>query len=191
MQASPPHKAREAMVVSQLAPAGITSERVLNAYRDTPREDFVPPHLKGVCYTDETLDLGNGVFLLAPMIHGLLVDELNVDARDAVLDLGDATGYSSAVLQKLAARVDTEFAAEGPAYDVILLNGAVSFVPEELTARLTPNGRLACVFQPEPRKVGKILVVTRDANDVLIRRFFEDATAPYVNGLAPQPEFVF
>jgi protein-L-isoaspartate(D-aspartate) O-methyltransferase len=53
-------KARENMVLSQLQPSGIVSERVMDAYRVIPREMFVPNALRGVSYLDDDIQLGGG-----------------------------------------------------------------------------------------------------------------------------------
>jgi len=181
------HKAREAMVVSQLQPAGIMDERVIEAYRSVPRETFLPENLKSVCYLDESIALGNGRFLLEPLLHGLMVDELEIQPGETVLNIGDDTGYSAAIVTKLGGNVTD--AAES--YDVILINGAVAEIPDFLTAKLNSGGRLACIIVPKVKAMGKIVIVTRETTGTLAKQVFEDATAAYVPGFEPKPEFVF
>jgi len=62
-------KARENMVLSQLQPSGIVSERVMDAYRVIPREMFVPNALRGVSYLDDDIQLG-GTFATWPYGSG-------------------------------------------------------------------------------------------------------------------------
>lgn len=107
-------KAREAMVLSQLAPSGVVDERVLTAYRCVPREVFVPHTVCGVAYGDAPVPVGGGRVLLDPLVHGLMLEAASVKTGDKVLDIGGATGYSAAVLSYLARSIvaleqETEF----------------------------------------------------------------------------------
>jgi protein-L-isoaspartate(D-aspartate) O-methyltransferase len=95
-------QARLAMVDSQLYTSGVLTETVLDAYRSVPREMFVPPGLRGVCYLDDTVKFPNGRFLLEPLIHALMVENAALGPRDKVLDIGGYTGYSTAILGRLA-----------------------------------------------------------------------------------------
>lgn len=107
-------KSRETMILSQLAPSGVGDERVLAAYRAIPREAFVPHTLQGVAYADEDIALGRGRVLLAPLVHGRMVEAAAIGPNDKVLDIGGSVGYSAAVLSCLARSVvaldqDTDF----------------------------------------------------------------------------------
>lgn len=184
-------KAREAMVVSQLQPAGITSERVLEAYRTTPRENYLPEGLKAVCYLDESLRLDNGGVMLEPLLHGLMVEELKIQNTDRVLDIGDTTGYSAAILAKLAGTVVPGTQDTAGSFDVILVNGAVAAIPEALMNKLDVGGRLACILVPGGKAMGKIVIATRENSGAVAKQVFEDAVAAYVPGYEPKPGFVF
>ena len=97
--------ARHAMVVSQLRPNRVTDEAVVEALDSIPREIFVPAALRGVAYMDEDIPLGNGRYLMEPLTFARLLQEAQISAADTVLDIGCATGYSSAVLGRLAGSV--------------------------------------------------------------------------------------
>ncbi len=98
-------RARKAMVVSQLQPSGIGNEKVDAAFMDTPREMFVPNALRGVCYLDDDINLGNGRILMEPLILGRMIQNASLGRKGKVLDVGGATGYSAAVLAHLAGEV--------------------------------------------------------------------------------------
>ncbi len=191
MSASNLQKARESMVVSQLQPAGIISEAVLDAYRNVAREDFLPEHLKAVCYVDESLKLDNGQVMLEPMLHGLMVEELKIKSTDRALDIGDTTGYSAAVLAKLAGTVVPGDENTHGAFDIILINGAVAEIPEKLINKLDAGGRLACILIPNGKGVGKIVVATKEPSGAIAKQVFEDAISAYIPGYEPKQEFTF
>jgi protein-L-isoaspartate(D-aspartate) O-methyltransferase len=113
---------RHSMVDSQIRPNDVTDPRVLAAMLEVPRERFVPPGRAELAYLDDDLVVreasptGAARFLIEPMILAKLVQALDVSANDRVLDVGCATGYSTAVFAKLAGSVvglesDAELAA--------------------------------------------------------------------------------
>jgi protein-L-isoaspartate(D-aspartate) O-methyltransferase len=72
-----------------------------------PRERFVPERLRAFAYIDEGIEVFPAIdaapprFLLAPMVLARLVQLAAVEPGDTVLDVGCATGYSTAILARL------------------------------------------------------------------------------------------
>src|SRR6185312_17139031 len=97
--------ARLNMVESQLRTNKVTDEAILDAFLDVPRERFVPDHLAGIAYNDEDIPLGGGRYLLEPMVLARLLQLAGIGPEDGVLEIGAATGYATAILSRLAARV--------------------------------------------------------------------------------------
>jgi protein-L-isoaspartate(D-aspartate) O-methyltransferase len=95
-------EARQAMISGQLLPNQITDERVIAALTSVSRDLFVPKALKGVAYVDEDIEVAPGRFVMEPMVLAKLISAANIQKTDFVLEVGCATGYSSAVLSKLA-----------------------------------------------------------------------------------------
>lgn len=98
-------KARANMVLSQLQPSGIVSDRVMETYQFVPREIFVPVPLRGVSYLDDDIALGGGRTLMEPLLQALMVQDAGLSEGDKVLDIGAGNGYSSAVLACLTGNV--------------------------------------------------------------------------------------
>ncbi len=97
--------ARRNMVENQVRPNRVTDPRVVSAIAEIPREAFVPKHLADIAYVDEALALGQGRYLMEPMVLARLLQAAEVDSSDVVLDIGCATGYAAAVLARLASIV--------------------------------------------------------------------------------------
>ena len=97
--------ARRSMVDSQLRPNKVTDQALLDAMAAIPREQFVPEAFRAAAYVDEDVPLGNGRFLLEPMVLGRLIQTAAPTRSDLVLDVGSTTGYGAAVLSRLAATV--------------------------------------------------------------------------------------
>jgi protein-L-isoaspartate(D-aspartate) O-methyltransferase len=97
--------ARFHMIESQIRPNKVRDERVLVAMETVPREMFVPPTMTGIAYIDEDLQVAPGHFLLEPMILARLLQAAGIGVEDRVLDIGVATGYSTAVIAAIAKEV--------------------------------------------------------------------------------------
>lgn len=116
-------RARENMVDSQIRPAGVRDPALLRVLHRTPREAFVPASLRPLSYAEEHLPIkklnGGGRetrYMMAPMMLARLIDLLRIEPGDIALDVGCATGYSTALLAGLAESVvaldnDSELAA--------------------------------------------------------------------------------
>jgi protein-L-isoaspartate(D-aspartate) O-methyltransferase len=131
---------RRAMVESQLRPEGVTDVRVLEAMGSVAREDFVPEARRATAYADRMIALEDGRGINPPIVTGRLLNAAAIAAGDRVLIIGDASGYTTAVVRQLTDKVETE-KGEGM-FDVIVVDGAVEILPDSLVEQLAPNGRL-------------------------------------------------
>ncbi len=109
--------ARFNMVEGQVRPNKVTDQALVEAMLAVPRELFVPKAARSVAYVDEDIHVGNGRYLIEPMVLGRLLNEARVQPTDVVLVIGSGTGYSSALLSRTAATVvaleqDHDFAAK-------------------------------------------------------------------------------
>lgn len=98
-------RARFLMVEGQVKPNKVTDEGVVDAMLEVPRELFVPKSLRGVAYVDEDIQMAPGRYLVEPMILARLLNEATVQSTDIALDVGGGTGYSAALLARLASTV--------------------------------------------------------------------------------------
>lgn len=102
---------RKTMVESQVRPSDVTDRRIIRAMLDTPREAFVPAALRSLAYMDTELKLPAADrsvpprALMAPRVLSKLLQLASIEPGDVVLDVGAATGYSAAVIAKLAETV--------------------------------------------------------------------------------------
>jgi len=103
--------ARRIMVDSQVRTSDVTDMRLVAAMLAVPRERFVPAGQADLAYLDFDVPVsapqpgGSARRLLKPMVLAKLLQAAGVAEGDLVLDVGCATGYSSAVLAQLAAAV--------------------------------------------------------------------------------------
>ena len=108
--------ARARMVACQIMPGNVADPRLIDALARVPRERFAPEAKRAAAYVDEDLELAPGRYMMEPAVFARLVAGAPVNEGDTVLDVGCATGYSTAVLGLVAAaaigiEADAGFAA--------------------------------------------------------------------------------
>ncbi len=87
--------ARLNMIDNQLRPNKVTDERVLDAFMRLRREVFVPERLRGVAYLDDDLPLGDGRYLITPMVAARLLQAADIEPKDTALVVGAGVGYEA------------------------------------------------------------------------------------------------
>jgi protein-L-isoaspartate(D-aspartate) O-methyltransferase len=93
------------MVERQLRRRGISDERVLEAMGAVPREHFVPESVRRSAYNDSALPIGHEQTISQPWVVAAICQALNLDGGENVLEIGTGSGYSAAVLARLADHV--------------------------------------------------------------------------------------
>ena len=208
---------RANMVATQLRTNNVTDPRLIRAILSVPREDFVPSSVAPLAYMEGCIPLGKGRVLLDLRSFGKMAQLAGIGSADRVLDLGCATGYSTAIFSQLALHVvgleqESEFAATArenlrhspnaeivcakmedglPArapFDVIFLNGAVERAPDGLTEQLADGGRLVCVVRDGAAGHARIFV--KD-DGVIGERDAFDAHVPVLPGFEKARSFAF
>jgi protein-L-isoaspartate(D-aspartate) O-methyltransferase len=95
------------MVAEQLAPHGVTDERVLRVMSEIPREEFISPRLRRFAYDDRALGIECGQTISQPLVVALMTQALAPRSDDIALEVGAGSGYQAAVLSGLCRRVIT------------------------------------------------------------------------------------
>ena len=85
----------------------IKDRRVLDAFARTPREAFVPMVSREFVYRDHPLPIGFGQTISQPYIVALMLQALSLNGSESVLEVGTGSGYQTAILAQLAARIVT------------------------------------------------------------------------------------
>ena len=135
---------RVKMVDGQVRTTDVTDAAILSAMLSVPREEFVDNGQRALAYIDEdlrygvTADADQPRYLMEPSPFAKLAQLAEILPSDFVLDVGCGTGYSSAVLSRLASSVialesDTTLAAKATStlsslgYDnVVVVSGALA-----------------------------------------------------------------
>jgi protein-L-isoaspartate(D-aspartate) O-methyltransferase len=93
------------MIEAQLRTNDVNDPRICGAMGEVPRERFVPAAKQALAYSDVPVEVSPGRYLLDPRTFAKLLLLADVKLHETVLDVGAATGYSSAVLARLGKSV--------------------------------------------------------------------------------------
>src|SRR5687768_7743137 len=162
--------ARRAMIENQLRPVGVSDQLVLDAMGSVAREQFVPDDNRPLAYVDRSLPVGGGRYLAAPAVLGQLLTQMAPKPGERALVVGAGTGYTAAILAAIGCKVAALESSpslatrarelgittvEGPLeaghkaaapYDLILIDGAVEFIPDAIVQQLADGGRLGAAL---------------------------------------------
>ena len=211
--------ARLQMVNQQVRGWNVYDEDVLCTLRELPREQFVPAACESLAFADTEIAIGHGQHMMTPTIEGRVLQALGLDGDERVLEVGTGSGFLTACLASLAAKVtsidiydDFLKAAAGNlehcgvsnvellqmdatlelpegGYDAIAVTGSLQTFDPRFVEALNPQGKLFVVVGNAPAMQAK-LVERTDDSDWLTLSLFETTLAPLVNGALP-PQFSF
>lgn len=211
--------ARRMMVEGQVRTADVNNPDLIAAMLAIPRELFVPPQLATQAYCDGDIAIASGRALLKPMVLAKLIQGAQVEPDDRVLVVGCGTGYSAAVLSRiagavvaleedanLARRAEEALAATGAAHVAVvsgpLTAGWPAAAPYDLilldgATEIAPD-LLGRQLKPNGRlacvfgraPTGKAMIYRMIEGHLVGRPIF-DAAAPVLPGFLAPPAFVF
>jgi protein-L-isoaspartate(D-aspartate) O-methyltransferase len=148
-QAGAQAAARKAMIDSQLRTSGVNAEYVLARMGAVSREDFVSENARGIAYIDRAIPLGNGRFLAAPVVQGLMLQEARPTRADKALLVDGGSGYLAELLRPLVRSLEVLSPAEAVAasrkrgdFTLLMIDGAIEQLPEGLVQRLAEGARV-------------------------------------------------
>lgn len=211
--------ARRLMVEGQIRTADVTDLDLLAAMQTVPRERFLPPALAELAYLDKDIPVAPGRALLKPMVLAKLIQATRLQKTDRVLDVACGTGYSTAVLARLAGTVigledNAELAGQARKALAAADAATVEVVVGPLTAGwpagapydvILLNGLTEIAPEELGRQLrpnGRLVCVCGRAHSAkamifhviegqLVGRPVFDAAAPLLPGFAAPPAFVF
>jgi len=225
--------ARQKMVDGQVRPSDVTDSRIIDAMLAVPREAFVPLGQQAMAYLDLDLDVSAGLsktgpsetglsekrYLIKPVVTAKMLQAAEIRDTDNVLVVGCATGYSAAIVAKLAAKVtategDASLAAKAkdvlaglgfanvtvraaPAAEGDAANAPYDVIMLNGATEVAPAG-LYRQLKDGGRLVGvfammqpqRATLVTHSHADFGTRALF-DAAVPVLPGLGRLPAFIF
>lgn len=167
------HKGLRNKLVETIRGRGISNEKVLEAIQEIPRHFFIHDNaFLPYAYEDIAFPIGSEQTISQPYTVAFQSSLLNIKKGEKVLEIGTGSGYQTAVLLKLGAKVFTIerqkvlfdktkrflpsigfrpkfFYGDGykglPAYapfDKIIVTAGAPYIPEDLKLQLAVGGKL-------------------------------------------------
>ncbi len=211
--------AREQMVQQQVRAWDVLDERVLDTFRNVPRERFVPAEHRFLAFADVDIPLPHGQHMLRPNVVGRLLQSLELSGSERVLEIGTGTGFVTACLAAVSANVhsleifpdlaetaranlaalgvrnvevvtaDATRLGGGERYDAIALTASLPIYDARFERRLAVGGRLFAIIGSPP--VMEACLVRCVAEGAYAREsLFETVVDPLINAARPRA-FVF
>ncbi len=209
--------ARQQMVEQQARCWDVLDPLILGVLGSVRREDFVPEIYRSMAFADTEIPIGHGESMMTPTYEGRLLQALSIDPEDSILEIGTGSGFVTACLATLAARVysidihddftqsaaarleafdnvqlDTMDATQSlpdGAFDAIAVTGSIEEFDTRFVDALAPGGRLFVVVGKAPAMQARLITRTGDS-DWTSETLFETVLKPLVHG-APPPQFAF
>lgn len=191
------HKGLRQKLIDSIKEKGITNQEVLDAMNRIPRHLFMDSGFINHSYADKAFPISAGQTISQPYTVAFQTQLLQVKKHQKVLEIGTGSGYQTAVLLELGARVFTIerirelfqaareqlipmgykpdfYFGDGykglPAfapYDRILVTAGANEVPESLVEQLAPAGRM--VIPVGDRFGQKMILLEKNAENEIMK----------------------
>jgi protein-L-isoaspartate(D-aspartate) O-methyltransferase len=190
------HKGLRRKLVDDLASRGIFTQSVLDAIMKVPRHLFMAKGLEKLAYKDQALPIAAGQTISQPYTVAWQTQLLEIKTGDKILEVGTGSGYQTAVLLEMGARVfsierqhelfvTTQklllslnyrpqlFYGDGylgqPSYgpfDKIIVTAGAPFIPEPLIKQLKVGGRMVVPVGEKSQKMNLVLKLSEEKVEI-------------------------
>src|SRR3989344_8715151 len=83
----------------------ITDQRLIKAFQEVKRENFITKEFINEAYGDYPLPIGHEQTISQPTTIMLMTEALELKSTDKVLEIGSGSGYQAALISRLARKV--------------------------------------------------------------------------------------
>jgi protein-L-isoaspartate(D-aspartate) O-methyltransferase len=191
------HKGLRKSLVKTIEEKGIKDKRVLEAILKIPRHYYLDNAFVELAYQDKAFPIGSGQTISQPYTVALQTELLELKKGEKVLEIGTGSGYQTAVLLELGAKVFSIerqrklfqkaklmldelgyrpklFYGDGfkgqPAFapfDKIIITAGAPEVPQDLIDQLKPGGMMVIPIDDGSHQVMHRLIKSSDGSQVV------------------------
>ncbi len=142
--------------------------------------------------SDIVLDIGIGAgyssAILSPMVTTIIALETNKRQIDKASRLWNKIGACNIAL--IEGKLENGVPDQAP-YSLIVINGAVSEVPETVLNQMETNGRLITIVKKPGQPIGRATLFMKSKSGTISSKPLFDAAVPFLKGFEPKPQFEF
>lgn len=206
------HKGLRQQMVDALRRKGITDEAVLAAMAEVPRHWFLDSALDALAYEDRALKIGCDQTISHPSTVAMQSQLLDLRRGMKVLEIGTGSGYQTAVLCRMGAKVFTIerqkglfeqtrkllaeagyraqcFLGDGyqglnGSYDRIIVTCGAPEIPAALMAQLKVGGIMVIPLGEEEQEMLRITKEGDASDEWRVEKFGTYSFVPMLNGKA-------
>jgi protein-L-isoaspartate(D-aspartate) O-methyltransferase len=102
---SDPASDRQRLAERIRASTELSDPRILQAFAQVPRHEFLSPEQRAIAYDDRAVTLDEGQTVSQPSMIAIMLQELACEPDQRALEVGAGSGYAAAVLGRLVAEV--------------------------------------------------------------------------------------
>lgn len=198
MQDTYRHKGLRKALVKQVEDKGIRDVRILEAMLKVPRHLFFDNAFVEFAYQDKAFPIGSGQTISQPFTVAFQSELLELKKGDKVLEIGTGSGYQTAILLELGAKVFSIerqkrlnqkakmmleklnyraklFYGDGykglptfAPFDKILVTAGAPEIPQDLIEQLKPGGMMVIPVDQGDTQIMYRLVKPKDGGEIVI-----------------------
>jgi protein-L-isoaspartate(D-aspartate) O-methyltransferase len=87
-----------ALVDSLIQQGWLKTPRIIGAFREIKRVDFMPEDMRDLAELNEALPIGFGQTISQPLVVAFMLEQLQPEPGNKILDVGSGSGWTTALL---------------------------------------------------------------------------------------------
>ena len=106
----------------------LKTPRIIEAFREIKRVDFLPDDIKDLSEMNEALPIGYGQTISQPLVVAFMLELLEPQPGDKILDIGSGSGWTTALLAYIVSQKgNSKFQTNGKVIAIEIIPGLKEF----------------------------------------------------------------
>jgi len=101
-----------ALIDSLIQEGWLKTPRIIEAFREIKRVDFLPQEIKDLAELNEALSIGYGQTISQPLVVAFMLELLQPKPGEKILDIGSGSGWTTALLAEIVGQKGRVIAVE-------------------------------------------------------------------------------